>query len=53
MPILDWFNKKEALKTADKTPYKVFTPYYNNLKFIWDSYKLEEFETNKNLKLKY
>ena len=36
---------------ADKTPYKVFTPYYNNLKFIWDSYKLEEFETNKNLKL--
>lgn len=23
MPILDWFNKKEALKTADKTPYKV------------------------------
>ena len=36
---------------ADKTPYKVFTPYYNNLKFIWDSYKLEEFKTNKNLKL--
>lgn len=23
MPILDWFNKKEALKTADKIPYKV------------------------------
>ena len=36
---------------ADKTPYKVFTPYYNNLKFIWDSYKLKEFETNKNLRL--
>ena len=36
---------------ADKNPYKVFTPYYNNLKFIWDSYKLEEFKTNKNLKL--
>ena len=36
---------------ADKTPYKVFTPYYNNLKFIWDSYRLEEFKTNENLKL--
>lgn len=23
MPILDWLNKKEALATADKTPYKV------------------------------
>ena len=23
MPILDWFNKKEALKIANKTPYKV------------------------------
>ena len=23
MPILDWLNKKEALTTADKTPYKV------------------------------
>lgn len=23
MPILDWFNKKEALTTADNTPYKV------------------------------
>ena len=36
---------------ADKTPYKVFTPYYKNLEFIWNSYRLEEFETNKNLKL--
>ncbi len=36
---------------ADKTPYKVFTPYYNNLEFIWNSYRLEEFKTNKNLKL--
>ncbi len=36
---------------ADKTPYKVFTPYYNNLKFIWDSYRLEEFKRNENLKL--
>ena len=23
MPILDWFNKKEALKITDNTPYKV------------------------------
>ena len=23
MPILDWLNKKEALTTADKTPYKI------------------------------
>lgn len=36
---------------ADKTPYKVFTPYYNNLEFIWNSYRLEEFKTNENLKL--
>lgn len=36
---------------ADKTPYKVFTPYYNNLEFIWNSYRLEEFKTNQNLKL--
>jgi deoxyribodipyrimidine photo-lyase len=36
---------------ADKTPYKVFTPYYNNLNFIWNSYRLEEFKTNENLKL--
>ncbi|MDD2894432.1 MAG: deoxyribodipyrimidine photo-lyase [Aliarcobacter sp.] len=36
---------------VDKTPYKVFTPYYNNLEFIWNSYRLEEFITNENLKL--
>ncbi|MDD2887213.1 MAG: deoxyribodipyrimidine photo-lyase [Aliarcobacter sp.] len=36
---------------ADKTPYKVFTPYYKNLEFIWNSYRLEEFKTNENLKL--
>jgi deoxyribodipyrimidine photo-lyase len=35
----------------DDTPYKVFTPYYKNLEFIWNSYRLEEFKTNKNLKL--
>lgn len=36
---------------ADKTPYKMFTPYYNNLEFIWNSYRLEEFKRNENLKL--
>ena len=36
---------------ADGTPYKVFTPYYKNLSFIWDSYRLEEFKANENLKL--
>jgi deoxyribodipyrimidine photo-lyase len=36
---------------SDGTPYKVFTPYYNNLEFIWNSYRLEEFKTNENLKL--
>lgn len=36
---------------ADGTPYKVFTPYYKNLGFIWDSYKLVEFDRNENLKL--
>ena len=36
---------------VDKTPYKMFTPYYKNLEFIWNSYKLEEFKINKNLKL--
>ena len=36
---------------ADKTPYKVFTPYYKNLSFIWGSYRLEEFKRNENLEL--
>ena len=34
---------------ADKTPYKVFTPYYKNLEFIWNSYRVEEFKKNENL----
>ena len=36
---------------ADGTPYKVFTPYYKNLSFIWDSHKLIELDRNENLKL--
>ncbi|UTJ05349.1 cryptochrome/photolyase family protein [Arcobacter roscoffensis] len=39
-----------ALK-KDGTPYKVFTPFYKNLSFIWESDALEEFEVNKDLKL--
>lgn len=35
---------------ADKTPYKVFTPYYKSLSFIWESESLVEFEQAKNLK---
>ena len=43
-------NPQDCMK-SDGTPYKVFTPYYNNLEFIWNSYRLEEFKTNENLKL--
>ena len=34
----------------DNTPYKVFTPYYKSLEFIWESESLVEFERAKNLK---
>lgn len=34
----------------DKTPYKVFTPFYKSLNFIWESSTLKEFERNQNLK---
>jgi len=40
----------EALKT-DGTPYKVFTPYYNNLSIIWQSDEIEEYSYNKSLRL--
>ena len=40
---------KDVLK-KDKTPYKVFTPYYKSLEFIWESESLVLFERNKNLK---
>ena len=34
----------------DNTPYKVFTPFYKSLNFIWESESLVLFERNKNLK---
>ena len=40
---------KDVLK-KDNTPYKVFTPYYKSLEFIWESESLVLFERNKNLK---
>ena len=40
---------KDVLK-SDKTPYKVFTPFYKSLEYIWDSSKLEEKTVAKNLK---
>ncbi|MGA1938965.1 cryptochrome/photolyase family protein [Arcobacter sp. YIC-310] len=39
-----------ALK-KDGTPYKVFTPFYKNLSFLWESDALEEFKANRDLKL--
>ena len=35
---------------ADKTPYKVFTAFYNSLEFLHSSNNIKEFETPKNLK---
>ncbi len=35
---------------ADKTPYKVFTAFYNSLEFLHSSNNIKEFETTKNLK---
>ena len=40
----------EALK-ADKTPYKVFTPFYKSLSWFWEASSLEESKVNPNLKL--
>ncbi|MGE0052428.1 MAG: deoxyribodipyrimidine photo-lyase [Arcobacter sp.] len=40
---------KDVLK-KDETPYKVFTPFYKSLEFIWESESLVLFERNKNLK---
>lgn len=40
----------EALK-SDGTPYKVFTPFYKSLSWLWESSKLQESKLNKNLKL--
>ncbi len=48
---LDSFILKPNTHTKkDKTPYKVFTPFYKALNYIWESESLDEFETPKNLK---
>jgi deoxyribodipyrimidine photo-lyase len=39
-----------ALK-ADKTPYKVFTPFYKSLKPLYESGTIVEYERSKNLRL--
>jgi deoxyribodipyrimidine photo-lyase len=39
-----------ALK-ADKTPYKVFTPFYKSLKPLYESGTIVEYERNKKLRL--
>jgi len=36
---------------ADGTPYKVFTPFYNNLMPLWDCSKIEEYTVSKTIKL--
>ena len=41
-------NPNEHLK-ADKTPYKVFTPFYKSLNIITSSNHIETFKVNKNL----
>ncbi|AXK48824.1 deoxyribodipyrimidine photolyase [Aliarcobacter trophiarum LMG 25534] len=35
---------------VDKTPYKVFTAFYNSLEYIHNSTKIEEFKSNLKLK---
>lgn len=40
---------KDILK-SDKTPYKVFTPFYNSLEPLHQSNSIKEFETSKNIK---
>jgi len=40
----------EGLK-SDGTPYKVFTPFYKSLSYLWESEKIEEFEVSKEISL--
>jgi len=40
----------EALK-ADGTPYKVFTPFYNSLKPLWQSDAIEEYRCSTSVQL--
>ena len=35
----------------DGTPYKVFTPFYKNLKILWQSNTIQEYTRDQNLKL--
>jgi len=41
-------NPKDILK-SDKTPYKVFTPFYNSLEPLHQSNYIKEFEVSKNI----
>jgi deoxyribodipyrimidine photo-lyase len=41
---------QEHLNQSQK-PYKVFTPFYNSLHFLWESKSLETFQPNAKLKL--
>jgi len=38
-------NPKDHLK-KDQTPYKVYTPFYKSLSYIWESDKIEEYEVD-------
>ncbi|XPV69460.1 MAG: cryptochrome/photolyase family protein [Halarcobacter sp.] len=42
-------NPNEHLK-SDKTPYKVFTPFYNSLSLITQSQNIQEYKLNDSLK---
>lgn len=42
-------NPKDILK-VDKTPYKIFTAFYNSLEYLHQSQEIKEFESKKNIK---
>lgn len=42
-------NPNDCLK-KDGTPYKVFTPFYKSLRFLWESEHIKEYERNTKLK---
>ena len=46
-----WILKPWEVYKKDGTPYKMFTPFYKSLDFLWQSKSLEEFSFNENLKL--
>lgn len=46
-----WILKPWQVYKKDGTAYKMFTPFYKSLDFLWESSSLEEFEFNNNLKL--